>query len=47
MSKKLIPAMLITWLANAQQPVASDALLNASGNGTEWLSYGPKYVTRI
>src|SRR5262249_32980231 len=38
-----LSAGLVTWLANAQQPVNSDTLLNASGNGTEWLSYGHDY----
>jgi quinohemoprotein ethanol dehydrogenase len=49
---KLIPvaiaasAGLLAWFANAQQPaprVTADALLNAAGNGTEWLSYGHDY----
>ena len=39
---------LMTWLASAQQargPVVTlDALINAAGNGTEWLTYGHDYA---
>ena len=38
---------LMAWLASAQQPAApkvtADALVNAAGNGAEWLSYGHDY----
>jgi len=40
-------AGLMTWLAVAQQPapvVTSNALVNAAGNGAEWLTYGHDYA---
>lgn len=39
---------LMAWLAGAQQAAApkvtADALVNAAGNGAEWLSYGHDYA---
>lgn len=39
---------LTAWLASAQQPAApkvtAEALVNAAGNGAEWLSYGHDYA---
>ena len=39
---------VMAWLASAQQVrgpvVTDDALINAAGNGTEWLSYGHDYA---
>ena len=38
---------LMTWLAAAQQSapvVTPNALLNAAGNGAEWLTYGHDYA---
>ena len=35
------------WLASAQEParvVTSNELLNAGGDGTEWLTYGHDYA---
>ena len=39
---------LTGWFASAQQTrkpvVTADALINAAGNGAEWLSYGHDYA---
>src|SRR5262245_65960456 len=39
---------LMVWLASAQQArrpvVTPDALINAAGNGAEWLTYGHDYA---
>lgn len=44
----LMSVGLMAWLASAQQArgpaVTLDALINAAGDGTEWLSYGHDYA---
>jgi glucose dehydrogenase len=42
-----VPPLLVTWLATAQEParvVTPDELLNAGGDGTEWITYGHDYA---
>ena len=43
----VLACSLTTWVALAQQPapvVSTSALLNAAGNGAEWLTYGRDYA---